>query len=347
MSRGEPAAPSRAAATALALAAGEDLPHAVAAEDWEPVLRIALRERLAAVAWCRKSEIVRAAAPRHVVASWRAHAVDADIRARAQVERLREALAAFALDDVDAVVLKGHPLSQRLYGDPAVRVTADVDLFVDEAQRRRCARTLGRLGWRLAAGGAPWEETWRLEGEGGPLWLEVHSTLLDHNLGHLPALPVEWEPVEIYGVATRALSGDVLPAYLASHAAKHRLPPLLWFLDLHTLWNGLAEPLRRQALARAERHRLHLYLGWALQHVEHLLAALRGDTRALAALGFVGDARHDPHPAVRDLRLAANPLDALRAGMDWAIPRPLRDRPSALAQRWGGRLGGLFTRGAS
>ena len=344
MPRAEATASRTAAARdAVRLAAGLG-PLAQTPEAWNDVLVAALSERCAALGWRRSGDAIRAAAPPAVVARWRRAAVEADRRGQRQLAALEEIVSALGEGGVEPVVLKGLPLSAALYGDPFVREVNDIDLWVPLEARDATAVALGALGWRHAEGSAPWEETWSLQADGETHHLDVHFRLLDHNLAHLGELPVESRPVTPGVERIRAHAGPLVPSYLAAHIAKHRLPPLLWFLDLAMLWEGLTTDEREAARAAAGAWRLRGYLRWGLEMADCTRRFADGDAGAAARLGFRDDGRTDTHPMLRDLCLADGLLDLGRSAVAWAWPPPLRDRPGAFARRCAGRVRSLVTR---
>ena len=326
----------------LALAMGVD--GGKVGADWHRVFVAARVERCAPLAWRRSGTRIRDDAPPAVSAGWRRVAVEADARGRAQLELLRAITGAFREAGIEAVVLKGMALAARLYGDPFVRDTADADLYLAAAARSAAAEILRSLGWRRLDGEAPWEESWLLERDGVARYLDVHSRLLDHNLAHLDEPGVEYHCVSLHGVEMRAHTGKLLPAYLASHAAKHQLPPLLWFVDLAELWAGLSPAERAASRGAARDVRLDGYLAWGLEMADAARAGATGDRNALTALGFGRRGRHDGHPVFRDARLASSLGDAASAVVAWVWPPPLRRQPGRFASRCVARVGRLWTR---
>ncbi|MBL8800061.1 MAG: nucleotidyltransferase family protein, partial [Planctomycetia bacterium] len=151
----------------------------------------------------------------------------------------RESLAALEAAGIRAAVLKGPILSERLYGDPAIRRSTDVDLLIDPSELPRALTALASAGY---------------EREAGP------STLYYERYHHHIALYRPLRPVlELhlrlftgFGVVLRA--ADVLPRcqrfhsatgldcwlldaedeflHLCIHAAGHEFERLAWLYDL-------------------------------------------------------------------------------------------------------------------
>jgi hypothetical protein len=317
---------------ALRLALGR--PVELEAVDWVSVFAVALRERLAALAWLRSGDTIRESAPRDVVDRWRTLAVSADQRGRERLTLLAGALQALSQRGIAPVVLKGMPLSLRLYGDPFVRSSDDIDLFVDAGQRGAARSALESLGWRVVDGAPPWDELFTL-GAGSMLYLELHERLVTDYLAHLDLSPRESVDMSVEDVRVRAFAGTDEPAYLAAHLAGHQLPPLLWVVDFHSLWSMLAAEDQERATERARRLGFERYLRWALDHVSLMERAADGDAGALVALGVRGSGRTDAHlSVVRHARLAATPRDAARTIAACIWPRPIRWDVPALASRF-------------
>jgi hypothetical protein len=128
--------------------------------NWPLVFDAASRELLAPLAWARSGQFIRRFAGPIVTDRWRRAAMATHVRGQQQLDLLRAVAEALEDAGVDAVVLKGMPLGDRLYGDPFVRCSADIDLYVPPVQRARASVALEALGWRSDDGHAPWHETW-------------------------------------------------------------------------------------------------------------------------------------------------------------------------------------------
>lgn len=309
-------------AAALRLALGRELTDG--AVDWAALLGVAARERLVALAWLRSGALIREAAPSDIVDAWRSHAIAVDQKGRDRLGLL--AITAMALDQagIPTVVLKGMPLARRLYGDPFIRASDDIDLYVAPDCRDRAREALSASGWHHETGAAPWDELFS-RGPRTRLYLEVHEMLLSDYLAHLPRVTPRTAPIDLGGVTVAALEDPIEPAYLAAHLAGHQRPPLLWLIDFATLWNGLDDDRRRAAEGAARSAGLHRYLDWAIAMTFLLDGCADGDPSSLAELGIAGADRQDDHMSVwRHARLAANPVDAARAIGACLWPRPLR-----------------------
>ena len=321
----------------LALALGYPVP--VAALSWTSVFDIARRERLAPLAWIRSASAIRAAAPVAVITAWRNEALSAVSLAEFWSRLTTETVEALHRAGVDAVVLKGLPLAHRLYGDIAARPCSDLDLHVQISQRSAAHQVLVTAGWGWRIGLAPREGAYMIDREGRTAILEVHSTLLDDGLvSHLHFGAAGARSTGSGESALVSHFDDQLPAFLASHLAKHAMPPLLWFVDFAELWRSLTPEEQRRSWARARAARAHRYLGWAIRRATDILAAAAGDSKALRRLGFSDSRRADFHNAMRVAALAATPIDALRVTANWLVPVEARADWKSLVAHFGSRL---------
>ena len=292
-----------------------------ASMDWRLVFAVSRAERCLGLAWLRSGHIIRGYAPSDIVSRWRTHAIELYRAGREQLSLLAECVEGLRANAVSPVVLKGIPLSSRLYGDPFVRATADFDLYIPAAERDQAGAGLLAMGWRRGAGRAPGEELWTI-GEGdGARHLEVHSSAVSDHLGHLPVSPPEVLEMTIESRLVPARSDLLEPACLAAHLAQHHFPPLLWFIDLATLWQSLSPGERASASRLAAAARLEGYLQWGVRRVGRLERATNGDTEALQGLGFGGVDRTDLHPLWRHVTLASTFGDAGRVVRSFVLPR--------------------------
>ncbi|HUQ82033.1 MAG TPA: nucleotidyltransferase family protein [Gemmatimonadaceae bacterium] len=312
-----------AVALALRLALGR--PTATDAfSDWDTIFEVAGRELLAPLAWRRSGRFIRQHADAAVVGAWRRAAMAAGLHGQQQLELLGEATTALDEAGVDAVVLKGIPLGARLYGDPYVRCSADLDLYVPAMQRRRASAALEGLGWRSIDGQAPWHETWSREHADAQHHLELHSSLVCDHLAHVAPGPPTGATTCVDGIVVQAHDGPFVAPYLAAHLATHQMVPLLWIVDFAVLWQSFSEADRLRAELVARQTRLNGYLDWARGRATLLAAAADGDHSALGGLGVGPTGRQDVHSIVRHLALGATIADRARVGLAFLVPRPAR-----------------------
>lgn len=287
--------------------------------DWSAILSVAVRERLAPLAWIRSGSAITQSAQAEIAKAWRQTWIESAL-AWAAVRYAHISLADGLADaGIAPVVLKGAPLAARLYADPTARPTSDIDWFVCMSQREALAELLLGQGWERSSPHAEDEEAFVTDVGARRMKLEVHSHLLPR-CRYLPVEAPESSVAMLEGLEVRAHDGPLLPAYLAAHLASHQLPPLLWLVDLWTLWSQLGSQRQEQCLGQAVRVGLHRYLRWALAMTRHLQALSDGDTHALHRLGFSRYGRRDAHPAWRHVVLAPTPVTSVRAAGAWVLP---------------------------
>ena len=307
--------------------------------DWESILRFARRERCLRLAWQRSGALIRSEAPSATAAEWRRAVFTELDRSERQLRALGTLVEALDWAGVEPVVLKGAPLSLRLYGDPSIRPSTDLDVFISQQRRREAGDAIRRLGWAHVAGEPPWEESFQITVDGHRVLLEIHSFVLDDPvLAHL-TLPEPTGPIVVLQQKTmRTFDDALLPAYLATHLAKHDFAPLLWMIDFYTLWDAMPARERAVSIRAARRHGLHRYLEWAARRSDRIEAALTGDTVAWRAIGYAGGSRVEGHSLIRVARLAATPQDAARVIGGRLYPPHLRGKRRGFVRQLAGRL---------
>lgn len=293
--------------------------------SWPAIFEIARSERCAPLAWFRSAPVIRREAPAAVVDAWRVEGMSSVRLADFWQRLLDETLTHLEGSRVDAMVLKGLPLAQKLYGNIAARPCADLDLHVPLTQRAVAHETLLAAGWRWRVGRAPNEAGYIKEDGERAAVLEVHSALMDDGLvAHLPFAAPRSVRLALGTRSVTVHDDDQLPAFLATHLAKHAMPPILWFVDFHELWERLDSDDRSRAWEAARAARAERYLGWAIDRQADIAAAAGGDSVALQRLGFGKSSRSDGHNAVRVARLASTRIDLLRVAGAWLLPSAAR-----------------------
>jgi hypothetical protein len=144
----------------------------------------------------------------------------------AELERI---VAAFG--DVPLLALKGLVVSQQLYGDPGLRVFADLDLIVGQRDADRGEAILRTLGYRDATPLTPAQRATKRRFQSGTEFVhDAHGAVIDFHwrFGHvqfplaLPFADAFSRRTHVSSVPTLGLSD--LAVFTCSHAAKH-----FWF----------------------------------------------------------------------------------------------------------------------
>jgi hypothetical protein len=321
--------------------------------DWPSLFESAETERVVSLAWRRSGNVIRRLAPASVLGRWRAHAMSTALQVETLIGVVADAIAALRRSQIEPVVLKGAPLSQRLYGDATARPLADCDLYVAAAQRVAAGDVLSAEGWTSRIGEPPSEETFERWAGGQRNVIELHSRVADDPLLWHVKIPIEYAEVDLCGVSLPSQTGDYLPASLAAHLAKHETSSLLWVVDFHALWTSLDEPSRQAARVAARRTGLSRHLAWACDLADQLAAAAGGQIAALVILSSLRRATGDMGRVRRLVRLSQTPFDMMRVITGRVWPAEWRDdwrcAPSYFLQRgsrWVARRMGLVRRGA-
>ena len=169
---------------------------------------------------------------------------------RSSRARLGRVLEGLGRAGCPAIPLKGVALSESLYGDAALRVSADLDILVPRECVARAWTVLGELGYVMAddeqrveaselglllesnieyafaspeAAGCPVELHWDIA------WRWPHGA---------PAIADLWadaRPRPFRGAPAHALGPEWELLYLAVHAARHRWESLKWLVDIHEI----------------------------------------------------------------------------------------------------------------
>jgi hypothetical protein len=165
------------------------------------------------------------------------------LRAAAEGARIARALAA---QRVEMLSLKGGPLSVELYGDPAARHAADVDIMVREGEVERTEGVLESLGY------APEVPRDRLTPRLRGMMRACSNAAAYRNASLRCAVDLHWdqelwtatqvetlwrrsEEAECLGAPVRRLDADMLLLYLCDHGAKHNWARVKWLSDVAML----------------------------------------------------------------------------------------------------------------
>ena len=164
------------------------------------------------------------------------------LRSGRRLRGLQRADAVLADVGVDRLVLKGVPLSQRLYGHPLLRSSADVDLLVAPADARPAEKALLRAGWRRGHSadveggpGAAFQRYLKHRALVGPDGLvELHHRLVSNPSFLDVRFEDLWagrETVRLGSASFAVLGSDDDFLYNTCHALRHGWADLKWLCD--------------------------------------------------------------------------------------------------------------------
>jgi hypothetical protein len=176
---------------------------------------------------------------------------------------------------VHVIPLKGVDLGESLYGDPALRVVADIDVLVPPRQANEAFRVLVSSGYQPESPQPRLLDLVVRYGKHCTLARQdrMRAYTLDLHCGLLWGGQLERELLEevwsdagrksFRGVTCFALSAEWEFLYLAVHAARHGWLSLKWYVDLDRLcrrggidWKKAEEKARRLGLEVAVRSSL-------------------------------------------------------------------------------------------
>lgn len=200
------------------------------------------------------------------------------MRAMAHAALLARLLPLLLDDGVPALVLKGLPLSARLYGNGAARGVGDIDLLIDPVHLDRAHAVLLRQGFSPLSRVGPAElrplvKDAVYRADDGTI-LELHWRLSANR--HVLPWPFAdlWrarDMVQVFGTPLPALPPLHLTVYLAVHGLHHGWERLRWLADIALRLNDPGHC--RDALALADA----TGVGAALRQAWWQVAACWGD----------------------------------------------------------------------
>lgn len=150
---------------------------------------------------------------------------------------------AFNAAGIDSSPLKGVALGQRLFGDPAMRQSGDIDILVRPEERDRALGILTQLGFTQEyAADDELDHHVTMQGHfgGTNLYLELHTAIKVNNRPHFPE---EWwlhrQELAFAGRTLRIFRDDHLLVYLSLHAVHHGYIAWGWLTDIAALLQDL------------------------------------------------------------------------------------------------------------
>jgi hypothetical protein len=170
---------------------------------------------------------------------------------------------------IRVIPLKGVTLAQSLFGDPAARVCADLDILVPPANVPQAMDLILASAYRtdysdpffskLVLRHGRHHDAVR-EDRGISFQLEVHWSLVQHSSRNDEAVNDLWaeaRPQEFFGVPALALNREWEFLYLCIHAADHEWQSLKWLADIHQM-ASCGQVDWQKTMAKAERFELDL-----------------------------------------------------------------------------------------
>lgn len=305
----------RAVRLALGMTDGMD-----AVQDWTGVLRAAVAERCASLAWVRCGTEIAIHAPPGVTAAFRSHFASNSARIRLMLAASRGPLIALGQRGIHPIVLKGPPLSLRLYGESAARICSDLDWFVAPSQQAAVREIMLSAGWEPIEGEDGGEFCYGQQGGRGHMYIEVHSSLLHPRYSYLRLPSPRGTPIVIDGISMVVHNDPLLVGYLSVHLATHRFAPLAWIVDLLEYWESMDPEARAHAYEAAALAGIRRYLAWALGRADLVRRAALGDHAAAHRLGLREGTRVEAHPMWRHISLAPTPTKRIKAAWTWIAP---------------------------
>jgi hypothetical protein len=165
---------------------------------------------------------------------------------------LMEVAAALESAGVSFTVLKGFPLSQKIYGNPFVRITGDLDLLLDTLELPTAIDALTALGYVPAFD--PWpagkkeadklvrfRNQFAMKHQESGIVAELHWRLFYYPV--IPAARMEevvranLTTIKVEGRTFRVLNPELDLVYLVIHGGMHGYSRLKWLADVVALVN--------------------------------------------------------------------------------------------------------------
>jgi hypothetical protein len=165
---------------------------------------------------------------------------------------------------IPTIPLKGILLAESLYGDPALRTCADLDILISPKHLADSLQVLQSLGYDARCGNRTLVGLLARYGKDCVLMredarqaypLQVHCGLIWGGPAEQPLLAEIWQdaaPQPFHAAPAYAMSAEWEFLYLAVHAFRHGLYPFKWLVDLDWLivrgaidWRIVQEKVRR------------------------------------------------------------------------------------------------------
>ena len=201
--------------------------------------------------------------------------------ALSHVQKTREVLEDLLSVEQDFILLKGVELSHRLYGDPSLRFSKDIDILIwDKDKISGLVNDLIKIGWSLK------EENWISEGPRQKWLLNLTSDIsMKHPNGALVEIHWNLDPFlfnlndsktksillknisqfYFYNRRIKVLSPELELIYLIIHGSRHAWFRLKWLVDI------LHFPLDKLDLLKFKKLQNELGICHLFPHVKDLI----------------------------------------------------------------------------
>jgi hypothetical protein len=162
-------------------------------------------------------------------------------------EELGRILHLFSEAEIPAIPLKGLALAQWLYGDPALRACADMDILVSRGLVAMAMDLLKAHGYESEAKTKFFADLllrtgkeceFRRKSEGCSFLIDLHWGFLWGGRSERQLTQKIWTnayPSTIFGAPAYELSAEWQFLLLSAHAARHQWQGLKWLVDIHDL----------------------------------------------------------------------------------------------------------------
>ena len=321
---------------------------AATTRDWNQFVAWVRRHRIGPLVHCHLGQVVSSGVPGPVLEQLQ----DEVRRNRRQVltqvseaARIKRSLDAAG---IRSMMIKGPVLSLLAFGDPTVRTSRDVDLYVDRSRVRDANRLIIEAGYRRFA--PDLELTPRQEGaflrmrcqfayfstQAGVVQ-ELHWRLTSN----ATLMPIDqetlWsrlEPVRLNGVDFRTLPDEEMFLYLCVHGSGHVWFRLKWLADVAALLGRMSSSSLNRIATRAQSLGVERPFNQTLL-LSHALLASRVPAAILSRAKQSSAARRLVRTAFRALNWAGTPSEPAETRWfnTWLAVQAYRLKPT-LGYRW-------------
>jgi hypothetical protein len=249
--------PEEGSAAIRALIAAKDL-------DWSLFLSLCSHHRVVPLVY-RALSAASAEVPASTMATLKAGATENALSVMGYLAHTRRLCDLLQQAGVPARVLKGVPLSQRVYADPSVRDVGDIDLLIAAGMEETADNVLLAEGFRRSDPAAPLtprrRRSWRKHGktntyrsDRNDFEIDLHWRLFrnPHMPGNALAESGADEQVGLGEISLAVLPLDRTFLYLCVHGALDGWFRFKSLVDIAALWHGFADE-QRMALADQAR----------------------------------------------------------------------------------------------